>query len=211
MNGQSEFERLLQRSAELHKALDEHLAGAEFDDSPHTRITLATSGVAVEHGVSICILTEAGNLTSANALLRSQFEATIRAFWLWLVATDDRIERYIRAVRENPLKDPNMSPGMDEMLKAIGENDPKLAPQFVALKAAAWGPLNSFVHAGMQTVALQHAGFQFSVADGTVRNSNGLTTMAFGVMTALSGDHERAKGIGEIQRRFQDCCPPAAT
>lgn len=207
-----ELQLLLHRSAELHEALGRVLADAEFDDSAHTLLTLSTSQVAVEHGVSICVLAETGNLSSANALLRSQFETLVRALWLCFAATDEWFVKYRAALQADPSKDPNISPGMDDMLKAIAAKaPPSIAPQLIALKAGAWGPLNSFVHGGVHPVALQHIGFDPRTAIGTVRNANGLTVMAFGTAALLTGDQRHSKEVAQIQRRFLDCCPPAAS
>ena len=89
MTNLDDFQSLLRRSAELHEALKAVLANTEFDDSTHTILTLSTSKVVVEHGISICVLAETGNLSSANALLRSQFETLVRALWLCFAATDE--------------------------------------------------------------------------------------------------------------------------
>jgi hypothetical protein len=113
------LEGLLKRSAELHEALASYLATAEFDDTLHTDLTLATANVALEHGVSVAVLVEAGHLSSANAILRTQLEATIRAAWLLYVASDEWILGYVEKARQNPMKDPGSAPGVDEMIRGI--------------------------------------------------------------------------------------------
>jgi hypothetical protein len=212
MTDQSSLETLLRRSSELHQALDATLAGARFVEMPRTPLVVATSMVVIEHGVSICALVEAGRLSSANALLRSQFETLVRALWAVFAATDEWFDKYWAAARANPRKDPNISPGMDDMLKAIAEKaPPSIAPQLIALKAGAWGPLNSFVHGGVHPIAMQHIGFDLVTAAGTVRNANGLTVMAFATAALLTGDQRHSHEVALIQRRFRDCGPPPAS
>ena len=203
--------RLLERSMALHEALQTHFANAEVHDSSRSRLAVPTSQIAIEHGTSICMLVGAGNISSASILLRTQFEAVVRAIWLCFVAKADWMSRYWTAVRANPMKDPNFSPGMDEMLKAIAQRaPPTIAPQLSALKQAAWGPLNSFVHSGIHPVVLQHAGYPLDAALGNVRNANGLTIMAYGVIASLTDDRQLISGLTAIQRTHLDCCPPLA-
>lgn len=211
MTDHDDFQLLLRRSAELHEALGAVLTDAEIDDSARALLTLSTSMIAVEHGVSICVLAEAGNLSSANVLLRSQFETLVRALWLCFAATEEWFDKYRAAAQTNPRKDPNNSPGMDDMLKAISAKaPPSIAPQLIALKAGAWGPLNSFVHGGMHPIVLQHVGFDLNTAIGTVRNANGLTVMAFATAALLTGDQRHSHAVARIQQRFMDCGPAAA-
>jgi hypothetical protein len=89
-----QLEHLLRRFAELHNALDAHLSNAAFDESTHTQVTLSTALVSLEHASSVCALVEAGHLVSANALLRTQLEATVRTAWLLYAATDEWLMRY---------------------------------------------------------------------------------------------------------------------
>lgn len=212
MSNQTDLELLLRRSSELHQALDAVLAGARFIELPRTRLVVATSQVVVEHGISICLLAEAGNLASANALLRAQFEALVRGLWYCFAAKDDWFAKYLDAARASPTKDPNMSWGMDDMLDAIATNAPsQIAPQLVEFKTKAWGPLNSFVHGGVQPIALQVAGPEFALVEGTVRNSNGLTIMACAAAATLTGERRHSHEVALIQRRFLDCGPPTAS
>jgi hypothetical protein len=211
MTDQSGLETLLRRSSELHQALDATMAGARFVEMPRTPLVVATSMVVIEHGASICALVEAGRLSSANALLRPQFETLVRGLWAVYAATNEWFDKYWAAARANTRKDPNISPGMDEMLKAIAEKaPPSIAPQLIALKAGAWGPLNSFVHGGVHPIAMQHIGFDLVTAAGTVRNANGLTVMAFATAALLTGDQRHSHEIALIQRRFLDCGPAPA-
>ena len=211
MTDQAGLAMLLRRSSELHQALDAALTGARFVEMPQTPLAIATSKVVLEHGMSICLLVEAGNLASANALLRAQFEALVRGLWDRFAANDDWFAKYWDAARANPTKDPNISWGMDDMLDSIATKaPPQIAPQLVAFKTKAWGPLNSFVHGGVHPIALQVAGPDFDMVAGTVRNSNGLTIMSCAAAATLTGDQRHSHEIALIQRRFLDCGPPTA-
>lgn len=212
MNDHSELEAILDRSAELHRALHAALADADLDDSIHTWLTVSTSQIAIEHGISICMLVDTGHLTSAHALFRTQFEAVVRALWLCFAATDEWIDRYMTAVTANPMKDPNCSPGMDEMLKDIArEAPPVIAPQLLELKQGIWGPLNSFVHTGIHPAALQQTGYSLATTLDAVRNANGLSAKAATVIATVVDDEPLASRIRDIQLAHLDCLPPLVT
>lgn len=198
----------------MHQALAGHLAPAEFDDSLHTHLTLSTAQVALEHGVSVAVLVEAGHLSSANAILRTQLEATIRAAWLLYVASDEWMVGYIEKARQNPMKDPGSAPGIDEMMRGIerkageGLAPAAVAPQLRTFKEGAWGPLNSFVHSGIHPTTWQTTGYPLDGALGTLMNANGLSVICAMLIALLSGNTELATGMNRIQSSFLDCCPP---
>lgn len=208
------LQSLLRRSAELHESIVGHLSQATVDDSWHTDLTLSTAQVALEHGISIAVLVETGHLSSANVLLRTQLEATIRAAWFLYVASDAWIDAYLMKARDNPMKDPGNAPGVDDMIGAIERKAAErlapagVAPQLRVFKEAAWGPLNSFVHSGIHPTILQQVGYSTENAAGTLRNANGLSIVAAMVIAALSGDASVAEGIKALQSAFLDCCPP---
>jgi hypothetical protein len=207
------MQTLLRRSAELHEALARHLASAAFDDSNHSDLVWSTAQVALEHGVSVAVLVEAGHLTSANAILRVQLEATIRTAWLLYVASDAWIKRYTEKARQIRLKDPG-TPGIEEMIREIerkaseGLAPTAVAPQLKTFKDGAWGPLNSFVHAGIHPTTLQATGYPLDGALGTLVNANGLSVITAMLIAVLSQEVRLATGMKDIQVAFLDCCPP---
>jgi hypothetical protein len=209
MSDHPELTSLLKGSADLLQALDTTLTGAQFDDSVQASLALATSDLAIEHGVSVCVLVETGHLASANVLLRTQFEAASRAIWIAFAATPEWLEKYFAAASANPKKDPNVAPGMDDMLRDIALKAPApIAPQLTALKRAAWGALNSFVHSGIHPTTLKQAGYPLDGALATVCNANALTTMAFATMAALTADPDVMKRLSELQSIHRACLPP---
>ena len=96
---------LLTRSAKFYQALHAILGDTREVDTHRDLLTQGSCSVALEHGRSITVLVEMENVASAIVLLRSQFEAVVRALWLDGIATDEWIERYFTAVKANPLQD----------------------------------------------------------------------------------------------------------
>jgi len=205
----SELARALAVTTDLYGALHALLGESVEIDSRRTFLTQGTIGIVIEHGVSIVSLVHDDRLASASVLLRAQFEALVRALWLHYSADDDWIEKYFATVQAQPGKDPNMSRGMDEMLQDIAGKAPAaLARMLLPLKAGAWGPLNSYVHAGIHPVVHQHLGVSDEFALATLRNSNGLTCMAATLTAILTGNRDQQRNVIAAQRAHADCLPP---
>jgi hypothetical protein len=190
----------------------ELLVPAEFDESPHARFTHSTVVLAIEHGVSVVTLIEAGHLSSANAVLRTQLEATVRSAWLLYVATDEWIIDYVEKAKRSPLKDPDGVPKIGEMIQQIEQKASEglapiaIAPQFRVFKELAWGPLNSFVHSGIHPTMFQATGYPLDGALNTVKNANGLGVICGMLIAVLSGSQALVAGMNGIQAAFLDCC-----
>jgi hypothetical protein len=77
-----------------------------------------------------------------------------------------------------------------------------------ALKDAAWGPMNSYVHTGIHPVIQHHAGFPPEYALQVLLNSNGLSGMAATLMAIITDDARIAADVRNAQLSHLDCLPP---
>jgi len=205
----ADLRHVLDCSADFYQSLHAVLGDTVEVSTKRDLLTQGTCSIAIEHGLSVCTLIEDGHLTSAIALLRPQFEAVVRALWLHDVATDDWLERYFQAAKANPMKDPNASPQMTDMLNALSSK--RLAPavrMLQALKDAAWGPMNSYIHSGIHPIVQHHTGFPPEYAIQALRNANGLTGMAATLMAMMTNDGTIATGVRNAQLAHLDCLPP---
>jgi hypothetical protein len=200
---------MLARAAELYQSLHAILGDTLEVETQRDLLTQGTCSVAIEHGVSVCVLVEMENVVSAIVLQRAQFESVVRALWLHDVASDDWLERYFAAVKANPLKDPNFSPKIPEMLSALADSRHTPAVRMLnTLKETAWGPFNSYVHSGIHPIIQHHAGFPPEYAIQVLRNSNGLSGMAATLMALQTGDADIVMAVRNAQLAHLDCLPP---
>jgi hypothetical protein len=200
---------VLARSAEFYQALHTVLGDTLEVETHRDLLTHGTCSVAIEHGRSVCVLVEMENVASAIVLQRAQFEAVVRALWLDGVATDDWLKRCFAAVEANPMKDPNFSKQVHEMLPALADSRHAPAVRMLnTLKDAAWGPLNSYVHFGIHPIIQHHAGFPPEYAIQLLRNSNGLSGMAATLMALQTGDADIVMAVRNAQLAHLDCLPP---
>jgi hypothetical protein len=140
---------------------------------------------AVEHGLAIRLLISAEQFASATALLRLQFEAVVRAIWLYSTAPDTSV--------------PGDTPKVQDMLDAIDRDaPPQVGTMLRDLKA----------HGGIHTHLRSDAGYSADHALGVLRNANGLTAIASMQIAMLSGDERVSNGMRQIQMDHLDCLPP---
>jgi hypothetical protein len=196
----------------LYRSLAECLTNIEHDGSARSQLAMTLSTIAIEHGVSQRVLVSMENFSSAVALLRVQFETVTRALWLHFAASDERIERFAELIDSRSLKEPANAPGMQEMIDALAQRaPPAIARMLGELKKGAWDPLNSYVHGGIHPLMQAHHGYLPEYALQSLRNANGLSTMAAMLMAVLSGDADVTRRVREIQLAHLQCLPPLAT
>lgn len=207
----SSIDQCVQQTDAMYDAIAAHLTGVSLDDSSRGRLVSSMSTIAIEHGLSLRLLVSVGQFASATALLRVQFEAVVRALWLHFAASEALIAKFDLSVSTSSLKEPADTPKISDMLDAIDSSaPPQIGKMLRDLKQGAWGPMNSYVHGGIHPVIRSVVGYSTDYALGTLRNANGLTTMAAMLIAMRSGDERTSKGMRQIQLDHLDCLPPLA-
>jgi hypothetical protein len=131
----------LQRSSELTDLLSAKLNEQPLVGTLRNRTAAGCFAIALEHQQSIVVLLE--HLpplhSSVFALIRPNYEAYVRGFWLADCATDDQIESF--AIDGKP---PDMA-SMIAAVEATGDFEDK---QLSSIYANHWSSLCSFAHGG---------------------------------------------------------------
>lgn len=183
--------------------------GATTDGSPRSRLTTIFLGLAHEHWLSLRVLMADGLNHSGIGLLRLQFEATLKAFWVRFAAADSWIEK-IGVIREvnHQLVEPDL-PVVGKMLKDVERTAP---PKAFALldqfKSVAWRQLNSYVHGGMHALANLGGAFPAAFLVQIVANANGVYGLAATLAASLSNDPQRVQLAIASQFAHPECLPP---
>lgn len=76
----------------LAEVLFQNLAQVELPVSPRNELFLAAMMTSLNHFDAVARLAQQGNLISAHALLRPEWEAFVRGLWLKFGATDQEIQ-----------------------------------------------------------------------------------------------------------------------
>lgn len=204
----SPLDQVLARSTELADYLELAFEVRPFEGQARFRVSVIAGSLALEHGEGVRGLVAMGLGVSAAVLLRAQYEAVLRSVWICYVAKDDQIqllEQDLSAEAEHGAKG---LPLANDMLTGIERAAPAAASQSLKnFRAQSWSALNSFVHSGVHAISRHRDGLPFPLAEGALRNSNGLSVLAAMQCAVATGSQELVRRVGLAQRSFEDCLP----
>lgn len=200
------LEEMIEGSERLHAELAGHLDAESIVTDHRQDLASVLATLVIEHSHSILFLVSEDKPSSALALVRVQYEALLRATWIYFAASDYAVEKCVAAIPPGTTKEPDLFPTVSEMLKAIDGKAP--APLVRALsefKAAAWGAMNSFTHGLLRTMVGHRNGYHPGLLSTTIQNSNGaamFATMLFGQVTDRVDLHLAVIGLSRIYARY---------
>lgn len=203
---------LLARSAELEVVLLPYLEISLRHKSERIEASRIMCGVAFEHAESVKMLIATGNFTSALGLIRLQYEALVRAMWLFYTAPENVVSKLLNEFTRAAVGNSEKLAMQAEMLKGLEEKAPSDAMiSLVGFKENSWKPLSSYVHGGIHALQRHSKGYPVVLLVDTLKASNALSTMAAMHSIILSFDPSFAGQMRTIQISFRDCLPPEKT
>lgn len=171
-------------------------------------LTRAICGIVFEHAESVKMLTSLGNFTSAAGLIRLQYEALVRALWIFYTATDEMVRKLRADLTPENAKKADKLPMLSEMLTHLEGKCPKiLTDQLLEFKEYSWKPLSSYVHGGIHAIHRHTKGYPPELLVQTLKTSNGVLFMAGTLVAILSGDLSQQSAIEKIYTDYSDCTP----
>lgn len=202
------LDKILMRSVELEAALFPYLELQIASDLERPRAVRGMCSVAFEHAQSIKMLIAAGNFTSALGLLRLQYEAMLRGFWLHYAAPEADVSRLMGEFTREAVGHSETLPMQSEMTKALEGKAPQAAMiSLKNFKEHQWKPLCSFVHGGIHALTRHRKGYPATLLTQVVSTSNGLSTMTAMLLQIISSDRTKVGHLAVIQNEFADCLP----
>jgi len=207
----AETTHLLHRSTDLHDAFHTILSETGIYDLDKAEASMRLCVLAMEHAQSILSLFGQGSNISAISLVRLQFEALVRAMWVWQCANESQLQKLTMALSPESLQAAKNLPGVHEMLRALEKSKtlhPNAKEMLLDIKEALMAEMNSFIHAGMMPYVLLKIGTPLVVVHKTLKNSNAISTMTAMLMSILTGDKDAVLAMSKIQPQFSDCLPP---
>lgn len=217
MASTQEFAVLLERSdvfAEHLGSLLQRIAGLRED--ARALACRRAALLALEHGAAVRVLFSAGAPNAACALLRSQYEAALRGAWAVYAASSEKVDKLNRPLDlegEQAAKNLDGAERMLAALKARAGFNPELMGLVAPLdeiRQNHWKAMNSFVHGGIHPMQRSGA-FPVLLAGQVVRNSNGISLVACGLLVQLAEPLDPALVVeaGRGYIGFEDCVPMA--
>lgn len=202
-----ELAALLARSVQLQDTILEKVAG--LAPVPEHRYLIASQSgeLSLEHAGSALALLHVGFKNSAIALLRLQYESTVRAVWLLYAASDSWVDKLTQPLTEESAQKANSVPMLADMLKELRTSDanPGLINQLEQFRDVSWKALNSYVHGGLHPLTRSIAGHPPLLVGQVLRNCNGLACITMQLLSILTGS--KAIDVRAVHDEFSDCLP----
>lgn len=200
--------QLLSRSVELEKKLFQNINTEFLAQSPKNEASRILSIVSFEHAESLKMLLASGNFTSSIGLLRLQYEAFVRALWVFYSASDIAVSKLMSELTAESARKTKKLPMLSEMLKKLEGKAPKIVlDQLLEFKEYSWKPLSSYIHGGIHAIQRHSKGYPAQLLIQTVKASNGVSLMAAMFLIIVANDISKRGLMPIIQREFKDCLP----
>lgn len=202
------LEKLLARSAELEAEILSIVGGTPVYPGDRFLAAMMACGLAIEHAHALRALYTAGCPTSAASMMRLQFEALTRAFWVHWAAPELAVEKLLSPLTTESEQRAKNLPSVSEMIEAVTKKaPPEASSMLVQFKDVTWGAMNSYVHSGIHPLQRHAEGHPLPLVLQIIQSSNGLLTMTGMLAAILTGDPRCYEPMKEIQMRFRDCLP----
>lgn len=181
-----------------------------YDNSPRYKAADSLGLISVEHAVSLrFLIAHAKCNTSAFALFRLQFEALVKGYWAFYVASDELLDLIVGDLsNERSERNNKELPSISQMLKQL-ESSNTPAQQAVDMlkefKSISWKPLNSYVHSGLHAVHRSTHGYPLELVFDIIRQSNNMMYLAAYMLAVITGNIILIEDIKKACRDFRDC------
>jgi hypothetical protein len=196
------------------QAMQGVLAECSGDGSPRAKVTGIFMTLSLDHWQAVRTLFAHDKPASAFALLRCQYEATVRAFWFHFAASDEKVQRFGSVQAEDGvLKEPTAKTIAQMIASMAGRAPAQVCKQLQEFNDSSLKPLNSYVHGGhyaMVSTALGELGVPEAHRVMVLRHSNGLAGMIAMLSGVGSGDVALTQRVVQVQLAHLPCMPEMA-
>ena len=163
--------------------------------------------ISFEHGVGVNRLLSMGLPIQAMVLLRAQYEAVVRAYWLLFIASNYQISKLKFSWTFEEQFENDTCPMLSEMLEKLIKADllAKLVIQHLSdFKKYHLKQLNSFVHTRKQSFTRDIMSFKGEMLLMLMRQSNNLITIAAQIMLKHTVPNKQ-KVIHYLIEKYRQC------
>ncbi len=197
----------LSSSAELLSEIRGAWGDVAAGSDPRCRAVTALCQMSLDHASAvqalICTLPQ-----SAISLVRPQFEALVRATWVFHASSARDLQRLLSPLSLDSQQEAEKLPGVQEMLKKLETSGPRGASQLLGrVRENLYGGLNSYLHAGIHPLARQLTGYPEPLLVGVLQNSNALAMLSIIIMAELLPDQAIMPWMHVLHHSFANVLP----
>ena len=179
-------EKLFELSTQMIMELKQQIIESDvIDGGPRLELVEQCVYISFDHGVGVNGLLAIGLPTQAMILLRSQFEAVVRAYWLLFIASNHQVSKLNFSYTFEEQFESDTCPMLSEMLDRLSNANLEAKPVIDHLydfKKYHLKQLNSLVHTGKQSFTRDVMGYKDEMLITLMRQSNNLITVASQIM-----------------------------
>lgn len=203
---------MLERTDLFHEAISKVLGNLPRDSSTRGKLTTLFLALAERHWLSHRVLMASGLTHSAIPLMRLQFEATVKGFWVKFAAREAWIEKVAtQETRDGRPVEPKWK-SIAELLDDLGKTaHPLIGVQLAEFRDSNLRPLHAFIHSGVLALSTLSGGLPESFCCELVRIANGLSSLSATLIAEMSsettGDADARYALLQAQLDHLDCLP----
>ncbi|WP_256140045.1 DUF6988 family protein [Xanthomonas vasicola] len=166
--------------------------------------------LSIEHAVASRCLLAVGAGPSTVIIHRAQFEALVRAVWVFYCASNDEVACLQDELTQTSETLAARLPMLSNMLQALETVKQATEPlrAFLEFKKYSWAALNSFVHAGAHALHRLRTGFPLELVELVVKQSNALVVMAHMQLAITTGSQDAVHWVAKTADGFSDVLSP---
>lgn len=197
----------LERSVALETLVCAAWESGEVRSEPSAIAAAGLCSLSLEHGRAVrMLLVEVP--PSATALLRSQFEALVRAVWARHAAKESELARLLAPLTPESQQAAKKLPGVPDMLAALETLGPRGAAALLGrARARLWDGLNSYVHGGIHPFQRGESGYPAQLLSDLLKNTNAMTMLTVIMLAEITGDAEFVAVMNALHHEFADVLP----
>lgn len=147
-----------------------------------------------------------GNFTSAIGMTRLQYEALVRAIWVFHAASESLISKLSDELTPESEKAASKMPMLSKMLNQIEKTAPKRAYEMLnEIKEQSWSAMNSYTHSGIHAVSRSKEGYPAGLLLKCIKHSNNMSTLASILYAILTNNNAIVNLLNRVQYEYEDC------
>lgn len=202
----NELRNFCTRSREFRKTLhDKNKDLSSQDNTERLQAVFAMLNIASEHGIAIHVLAESLYFTPAIGLLRMQYEAILKASWLYWVAEEEIIGNF-SIDSNNILEKDKTYPQIGEILSQL-ENKNKFICDILKGFGDNYKFTCSYIHSGKIALDSKMKGIDEDTITTVIRNSNSLEVIGNAILAKLLKSKDITEHVRNTQSEYQDILP----
>jgi hypothetical protein len=200
----------VERTGAFQESVHRYVSNLVPTEATRHQVAFDSGLISLQHAAAALALVSQEIYPSAFALMRPQYESSLRGFWLTYAASDGWIEKLSVPLTNESARRASKLAMPAEMLEDLAKccDAPKfIIGQYKSYGEVTWRALSSFTHGGLHPLARLATGYPPQLTYDVLRNSNGVIALTTQLLSNLTGDERNMEPVRDFHREYADCLP----